>query len=411
MAQTQIPFGSPLARKVFGAAVFSETCRRPTFMNRLTGPAPTISSETAKMERMVTDPNYPCMRITDLAKSRGDTVSVDMFNILTGKPVVGDKNLSGKMMSLKASSQDIRIDQIRGGVDPGGRMTQQRTVHDLRAAARSNMVGWWNRFLDQWRFVALGGDRGSMITQDWVIPLASDPDFLDIMVNAPSCPTYNRQFYANNAASLDALDTTDVISLSDIDRLRALIDDSDIPLQPIILPDDPGGMDDNLYVLIISSRQWRDLQTATGPTAWRTFVSNARERASSNPLFTGEIGMWNGILVKKTSRAIRFNPGDVVNVATSAATYTTTTKTVPALTGYTVDRALLLGAQAMAEVWGKDSDSGTHMRWWEEVTDHGNRYESSVSGMGGMAKLRVKDINGVDTDHGVFALDTVTKGP
>ncbi|MGH8570473.1 MAG: DUF4043 family protein, partial [Gammaproteobacteria bacterium] len=245
-----------------------------------------------------------------------------------------------------------------------------------------------------------------------VIPLASDADFNEIMVNAVQAPTFNRHFYAGDATAIDTLDTADILTLDDIDRLRAAIDEADIPLQPIMFPDDPASMDEPLYVLYVSSRQWHYLQTRTGDKAWRTFLSNARERGSKNPLFSGEPGMWNGILVRKSARAIRFLPGDSVTVATSAASYTETTKTVPTLaTDYAVDRAILLGAQALAEVWGKDSDSGMHMRWWEEVTDHGATYEASVAGMGGCAKLRFADANGVDTDHGVMVLDSVAPDP
>ena len=46
--QTQIPFGHPLARKVFGAAVFGECTRKKTWGNRLTGPAPTQAQAESK---------------------------------------------------------------------------------------------------------------------------------------------------------------------------------------------------------------------------------------------------------------------------------------------------------------------------------------------------------------------------
>ena len=152
-AKTQVPFGSKLAAKVYGAAAFQEITRKQTFSNRLVGPAPTYAKEKSKAERMQTSKDYPCVRITDLTKNRGDTVSVDLFNILQGKPVMGDKKLSGKAMGIKSSSQDIKITQIRGAVDTGGNMAQQRTVHDLRNVGRANLSGWWARYLDQLRYV------------------------------------------------------------------------------------------------------------------------------------------------------------------------------------------------------------------------------------------------------------------
>ncbi len=419
MAQTHIPFGSSLARKIFGGASFNELTRKKTFMNRLTEPPPKAGAgkEKVKAERMQTSPGYPCIRITDLSKERGDVVGVDLFNILEGLPVMGDRMLSNRMMKLKYDSMDIKINQARGGVDPGGRMAQQRTIHELRGIGRQNLIGWWERYLDQLKYMHMAGARGSMATADWVIPLEAHPEFDEIAVNTILPPTYNRHLYGGDATSIATLDTADGLSLDTIDRIRATIDEADMPLQPIVLPDDPASADEPLYVLLISTRQWHQLQTAVeslpnGGSTWRTFLMNARERKSSNPLFLGEPGMWNGILIRKTQRAIRFSPGDAVKVALNQPGFATADEVVPALTpNHSVDRALLMGAQALGEAWGKDSSSGMHMRWHEEVTDHGAKYEASVAGMLGMSKLRFKDVNGAMTDHGVYTVDTVAKDP
>ncbi len=419
MSQTQIPFGHPLARKVFGAAVFAEVTRMNTFgTGRLVGPAPQMGETASKLEQVdkaQTSEGYPIIRVTDLSKGRGDTVSVDMFNIVQGKPVMGDKKLAGRMMSLTSSSQDIKINQIRGGVDPGGRMAQQRTVHNLRTVGMRNLAGWYSRFADQWRMVHLSGARGSMNTSDWVIPLETDPDYAEIMVNQVDPPTYNRHFYAGDATDIESLDAADILTLDDIDRLRAAIDEADIPLQPIMLEDDPQAYDEPLYCLYVSSRQWHYLQNRTGEKAWRTFLSNAMQRGSSNPLFKGNPGMWNSILVKKTQRVVRFNEGDTVTVAQNAPVFATETKTVQAFGGTAawnaVDRALLMGAQGLAEVYGRHMRSGTHFTWHEEETDHGNTVEASVAAMGGCQKLRFRDSAGWDTDYGVMALDSYAPDP
>lgn len=418
MAQTNIPFGHPLARKVFGAAVFAEMVRAPGLGKRMTGPAPKEAETKAKLERMQTSADYPFVRVTDLSKGAGDTVSVDLFNILEGKPVMGDTKLSGRMMNLTNSSMDIKINQIRGGVDTGGRMTRQRTVHDLRSIGRAGLAGWYARFADQWKLVHLAGARGQQNTPDWVIPLDADGEFSTIMVNDVKAPTFNRHFYAGDATGLGDMDNADILTLDDIDKLRAAIDESDVPLQPVRLPDDEARDDDPLYILLVSSRVWHYMQNRTGATAWRTFLQNAQVRGSKNPLFKGEPGMWNGILVKKMPRAIRFNQGDTITVATSAAAYTETTVQIGATQlsatnpqYHNVDRSILLGAQALAEVYGRHQKSGTYMNWHEEESDHGNTMEASVSAMGGCAKLRFTDKSGADYDHGVMVIDSYAPDP
>jgi hypothetical protein len=122
-------------------------------------------------------------------------------------------------------------------------------------------------------------------------------------------------------------------------------------------------------------------------------------------------------LVKKVTLPIRFNPGTEVTVATSAATFATTTSTVPADLGgaevanYCVERCLLLGAQGLAEAFGKDTRSGTHFNWHEEESDHGNAYEASIAAITGYAKPRFKDKLGASYDNGIIAVDCVAPDP
>lgn len=414
MAQTQVPFNSPLAAKVFGAAVFAQMTRQPTLTNRLVGNAPKSESANAKL-RQQTSPDYPIVRVTDLATESGGAVTVDLFNILQGKPVMGDQKLQGRLMNLKYSSMEVRVDQMRGGIDTGGRMTRQRTVHDLRSIGRAGLSGWWSRCLDQVRLVHLAGARGSVDIPDWVVPLDTDPEFSSIMVNPVVAPTYNRHLFAGDATSISTLDSTDIMTLDTINRVRTILDEAATPLQPIKLMDDPASEMEPLAIMLVSPRQWSTILKNSSGNDLQSFLRDAGERGSKNPLFTGShVGMWNGILVRKMTNLIRFSPGATVKVATSGAVFTETTDTVPAFAqGATMDRAIILGAQALVEAWGKDSTSGTHMKWFERevAEDHGASHEASVTGIGGAAKLRFRDASGVDTDHGVYVLDSYAPAP
>ena len=96
-----------------------------------------------------TSPDYPIVKAGDLAKDAGDSVSIDLFNILQGKPTMGDRRVAGRMMGLTSSSMDVKINQYRGGADTGGRMTQKRTSHNLRSIAMSGLQAWMSRYEDQ----------------------------------------------------------------------------------------------------------------------------------------------------------------------------------------------------------------------------------------------------------------------
>lgn len=403
MGQTVVGVGHPLARKLYSTALFAETLRKNGFRSKMTGAAPKQKGAEAKAKGQ-TPSGYPFVRVTDLSKTAGETISVDLFNIIQGKPVMGDKKLSGKMMSLTSSSQDISINQTRGGVDPGGRMTQQRTLHNLRSMALANMAGWNNRLEDQSCLVHCAGARGYDVGEDWVVPLESDPDFAEIMVNPVLPPTRNRRFFAADATGIASLADTDILKLEDIDRIRAAIDDMVFPMQSVQMEGDMEAEENPLFVLYVSSRQWNDIQTNTADTVWRTVLANAHARSNGfkHPLFMGTPGYWNGILIKKMWRPIRFNAGDTVREYDASDVIQDVA--VPA--GVTVDRALLFGAQALACVYGRHQKSDTYYNWHEEESDHGNTVEVSTASMGGKAKLRFTGSNGEVTDHGVCTFDT-----
>jgi len=413
---TNIPYGSALARKVYGAALFAAVQVEPGFMNLLTGPAPKQAEAEAKLKGQ-TSADYPIVRVTDLSKGAGASVSVDLFNPLTGKPVMGDKRIAGKMMSLTYSSMDVQINQYRGGADAGGKMTQQRTVWNLRGIAMAGLTNWSGRLEDQLSLVQMAGARGTQNTSDWVIPLATDPDFSTIMVNSVLAPTRNRQFYANDATSPATLDTSDLLTLTDFDRIASVLKDSLIPLQSIKIKGDVYAWNDPLWVAFVTNRQWLYLQTRTGEKSWRSFLQNAYERRSAgmrHPLFYGDVGMWAGILIRPLNRmAIRFNAGDSVAIDTGGSngktfTASTSTAAVP------MDRCLITGAQALLKCYGQHQGSEYYYSYHEEMVDHGNAVETSVAMMGGVAKTRFQVYDGtdnVDTDYGIAVLDSYAPDP
>ena len=323
---------------------------------------------------------------------------------------------------------DIRIDLATKVVDAGGKMTQQRTVHNLRGLAMANLQGWFRRFNDQSTIVHLAGTRGSQVGTDWVVPMASDPDFGEIMINPVKAPTYNRHWVADGTSlvqggqALGAIDTTDTFKLEHLDHLGAIVDDMEFKLQPIKIAGDAAADDEPLYLFLVTNRMWQSILTNTAANSlqWRTFLQNAWNRASSftgpkkHPLFTGEAGIWHNILVRKMDRAIRLNPGDSVAYCTQAgqATAAQADVTIPTLQpGFAVDRGMLLGAQALAHVYGKNQGSDTYANWMENRYNFERNLEVAGEVMCGKAKLRfsVPDARGnkIPTDHGVMVLDTV----
>ncbi|MNK98679.1 hypothetical protein D3C87_1190500 [compost metagenome] len=71
---------------------------------------------------------------------------------------------------------------------------------------------------------------------------------------------------------------------------------------------------------------------------------------------------------------------------------------------------MLLGAQALAHVYGKNQGSDTYANWMENRYNFERNLEVAGEVMCGKAKLRfsVPDARGnkIPTDHGVMVLDT-----
>lgn len=413
MAQTVVSQGDALARKIFSVGLFSEAVRKASFTRNMIGPTPKQAQAGAKARKrsMQSSPAMPIVQITDLSSTAGDQVSVDMFGMMTGRVIMGDKKATGRGEPLKSSSQNIFINQHRKVADPGGRMTQKRTVHDLRMVSRDNLSEWFARYFDQQCLVHLAGGRGTENTIDWLIPLASDPEFIEQMVNPVTPPTRNRRFLVGDATGAHEIEVADVLKLVEIDKARAIIDEMPLPPSPIRMPKmmPNGGMgepmddQDPLFLLLLTSRQWHYLQIATGESTWRNYVAQATARYAINrhPLFLGQTAVWNNFLIKKVNRAVRWGPGH--NVPAYNAAGAIVNETVSA--GIHVDRALIVGGQALALAWG-DSGMMYPSKWVEEESDGENALEIFGSMMFGKAKLQFNGTDNVDTDFGVITLDS-----
>jgi N4-gp56 family major capsid protein len=403
---TVIKSGSPAANKLFGAGLFTQTTRTNTFTNLLTDAAPKSVDKNKVDPSTQTAPGAPIVRVSDLSKTKGDEVTMDLFHELKGRPTMGDRKLAGRAESITSSQFTAKINQGRHVVDSGGKMTQQRTVQDLVRVANSMLSPYYMKLSDEITHIHLAGARGTD-EGGWITPLSSDEEFADMLVNPVTPPTFDRHFYGNNATSLSDLDSTDKFSLRDVKRIRLALDEMANPIQPIKFKDDPMSEDNPFFVLYVTPRQWFDLGETTEMAAYRTMQSNALARGNyfKNPIFTGDAILSENILIRKAKRPITFAAGTSVSVCTNTANAATTNVTAAVAT----DRAILLGAQALADMYGMSGSSangGHHFSMKTEKTDFDNALEHAICWMNGKAKIRFKGVNGYVSDHGVMVLDT-----
>ncbi len=402
------------SQKILNAALFSEYVRGTSFANMLTGKAPT--QVVGKASQRQTEAHAPIVRVTNLQKEAGDAVEVDVMHQLRGKPTMGDRKLEGRSESLTQANMEMKIDQTRHVVDTGGRMTRKRTKHDLKAAARTLLGDNYMHTLNDERVLYhLAGARGSLLGADDIVPLATDDEFDDIMINPLMPPTYDRHVFGGDADAIDSLDAADVMSLEAIEKLALIRDETrNMRIPSVQFEGDKAKNDDPFHVLWVTPRQMFDLEQQASTKEWQQMAAAAMNRGKwfQHPLFIGDCYYWKGILIKKLKRSVAFSAGDTVGVSQNNNNATV----AQATPGVNVHRAIFMGGNALAHALGnagKDADgkgSDGYMGMHEEPTDHGNAMEISIRMCDGMKKIRFKDKDGRLNDNGVMVLDTAVSG-
>ncbi len=418
-----IPFGSDQSMTIQSKAIFAATQQRLTKIGQMSEPFPT-DADALKKTKLQTSSHYPVVMAKDLQKSPGDEITFDLINPMNGKPIMGDAYAEGKGKKMTFSQDRLRINQSRFPIYAGSTMDQQRTTHDLQKLARATAEGYMPKLEDQRLMVHMAGARGFHDNIEWNVPLADDPDFADIMVNTVKAPTKNRHFRVDAdgddlvqfGATSNAVDlvSTDRMSLDTVENIGAYVDEMALPIQPCKFKGDTLAADSPLRVLWVSPAQYADIRNDGN---FRQLQSQALARASKaggSPVFTGEVGLWDNTLVMKIHKPIRFYAGDPINWCESKySTTETTTDLVPAsfAGSFAVDRALLIGAQALAVAYGGYKKTSSPYFWSEKMLDHDDKMEFLIGTIQGMSKMQfLLDHGGPTpeyTDMNIMAIDSV----
>lgn len=429
MSTTSVPRGNALANKQFSKALSAMAVRQATPLAALTGPMPTHDAAMRKLKQQSTT-EMPVVRVDELSKGPGDVVQLDCAHVVKLRPVMGDRNAEGMGAALKYSTKDIVLDMATIPVSAGGKMTQQRTPHSMRLNALAQLKRGIPAFRWQRALAMLAGSRGKQDGTDWVLPLATDPDFAEMMVNPIKAPSYNRHFVVNGTsltqggAQLASVATTDRMLLSHLDEFSAIWDEMTIKMAPIQIPGDPAAGDDPIKgILLVDPLVWDSIETDTTTTGnLRKYKADAMERAkygslSKHPLFSGSPILWNGVLVRKMQYAIRHDASDVVAHVTAAnrlaGTETNVTIAAGLSTTHQVARSIFLGAQALGIASGANQTSEETYSLLENKTNFGRNLELAGEIMGVEDKLRWSLPNADGdleaTDFGVAVIDSVVR--
>lgn len=379
MAQTIVGLNDAKAVKKFSAFLAVDVGRKSYFNKKFMGKG--IEAQT------------PIQMLTSLESDSGEQISYDLVMQLRMQPVEGDNTLEGKEEDLKFYTDQIYIDQMRGGVNTGGRMTRKRTIHDLRKVARARQSEWWARIFDELFFLYLSGgfrDSGTgaatFANADYTYPSG----YAGFANNGFVAPDPVHRAYGGDATAFNNIDANDKITLAAIDKLVARSSTlgggtAGIPaLEPLMIDGEEH------HVLVMHPWQEFDLRTSTSTGHWLDIQKAAAgAEGRSNPIFKGGLGMYNNVVMHKHRSVLRRTDGGAGTVA--------------------VARALFMGRQAGVVAFGSPG-TGLRFDWAEESRDNGNQAVITTSTIAGVKKTAFT-IDGTSRDFGLIALDTAAADP
>lgn len=335
-----------------------------------------------EMNMMGSDDNNIIMVKDDLKKEKGDTITFPFTAKLTGNGVTGDAELEGNEERINAYSEQVNIDQKRFGVRLTGKLDEKKNAYDMRQDAKNKLSIRIQEFIERQMFLKLGGVTNTTINDINGIVVGTDctwsntPDFIP---DADEAAGSGNRYLCANTSGTDALGATDLITPAIISKARVKAQLSTPKIQPLKI----NGK--NYYVLFVHPWQAYDLKRNA------EFVQAQREampRGEDNPLFTGALGVWDGVIIHEHEYVPFLDVSVAGNSFRGAATGT----------DCAVDcfRAILCGKQSAGFAQAVNPNG-----WVEKSFDYDNEVGFATGLIGGVQKLLFNS-----KEYGTISVDT-----
>lgn len=328
------------------------------------------------------DDNNIIMVKDDLQKEHGDTITFPFTAKLTGNGVSGDNELEGNEERILPYSEQVIIDQKRFAVRLTGKLDEKKNGYDMRSDAKGKLSIRIQEFIERQVFLKLAGVTNTTINDINGTVVGADatwsntPDFIP---DADEAAGLGNRYICANTSGTDAIGATDLITPSLISKARIKAQLATPKIQPLKIKGK------NYYVMFIHPWQAYDLKRNA------EFVQAQREampRGEDNPIFTGALGVWDGVIIHEHEYVPFLDVSVVGNSFRGAATGT----------DCAVDcfRALLCGKQAAGFAQAVNPNG-----WVEKSFDYDNQTGFATGLIGGIQKLLFNS-----KEYGVVAVDT-----
>jgi len=277
-----------------------------------------------------------------LTKQQGDNVTFGLRERLQGAGVTSGVTLEGNEEKLSTYDFSVSLEEYAHAVRDAGPLDRQRVMFKL-------------------------DDESIMALKDWGAEKIDSLCFQNVL----SSPT--RVFYrtsSGNTTTATAATAKSALTATDSKLTPSLIsfakawartggNRAQTPIRPVKI----GGKE--YFVMLIHPDVGYDLKT---DSTWTQANREARERGKDNPIFSGALGVWDGVIIHEHEGYAEKSAGGLI--ATDAGTGSN----VPWA------KCVLMGQQSLVWAWGKRGELKT------ETFDYGREHGFAWSMIAGVAK-------------------------
>lgn len=297
------------------------------------------------------DDNSVIQIYDDTSKGPGDRIRIPLRRLLGATGVQGDATLEGQEERITYYNDDVYINQLRHAVREGGRFSRQLIPFDVREHARLSLQDWWSDRIDTWFFNQISGN-----------PNQSDTRYTGNQSTIAADSQH--QIYAGAATTDASLSNSAsykfTLTLLDVavEKAKTL----EVPIRPLMI----GG--EQKYVAFLHPYQVTDLRTVTATGQWFDIQKAALQggQISKNPIYTGALGEYNGVVLHSAVRIPQFSAGTALSSDGGRI-------------------AVFCGAQAVLGAFGRGS-SPERYEWVEDYFDYENQFGVAAGCIAGMKK-------------------------
>ena len=200
----------------------------------------------------------PVIRKDDLTKQAGDRIHIQTISNLTGTGVTGTSTLIGNEELLSLGQISVVPNWLRHAVGVN-KDAEVKANFDIRNTAKQRLSYWLSDKMDQAMFTT-----------------------------ATTSPTYT--IYAGDATSTATLGSGDELDCLAIDKIKYELENN----KALPIKTENGN---EYFILVISPA---DAYYLRQDSTWNQAQRDANIRGETNPIFSGAMGVYNGVIVRKS---------------------------------------------------------------------------------------------------------------